>query len=69
MPQAVQNMACNVGLGSIVALMLGMLSLLVRLTGLGSNLSTGLVVLSDFLDSEPDEFLLRSPVDPLDPDS
>ena len=61
----------NLGLGSSAVLMLGILSFLVRLTGLGSNLSTGLEVLNDLLEFEPEEldFLLCSPLlDLLDPD-
>ena len=36
------------------------------LLGLGSNLSTGFETLADFLESEPDEFLLRSLDDSLE---
>ena len=41
----------NLGLGSTLGLILGMPNLLERLTGLGSNLSTGFDVLEDLLDS------------------
>ena len=61
----------NLGFGSSVALMLGMLSFLVRMVGLGLNLSTGLEVLVDLLDSELDKLdsLLRPPLlDLFDPD-
>ena len=50
----------------MLGLILGKLNFLWSLTGLGSNLSTGFDVLTDFLDSEPDESLLRSLEDSLD---
>ena len=50
----------------MLGLILGILNLLWSLTGLGSNLSTGFDVLTDLLDSEPDESLLRSLEDSLD---
>ena len=53
----------------MLGLILGILDLLESLTGLGSNLSTGFDVLADLLDSEPDESLLRSLEDSLDPAS